>query len=162
MVGVRCQQELTNHASTEQHRRKYHRSYDKLLYYMTTVLGLTSLSLLHVPFVRGAASIGTQVSNVQSEYGGLGLTVWSVNGEDLLRSLGTAGERIKDSGEPFVTTGDSRHHIGSVTKEYYSQCPVSWPFSLMTGRCVDGMLLYKRFRMPHKALRMQMLLSANW
>ena len=69
---------------------------------------------------RAAASIDTEVSAILDEYGGIGLTGWSVNGEGNLCSLGSAGERIKDSREAFMTTGDSRHQIGSVTKSITS------------------------------------------
>ena len=81
-------------------------------YYAAVILGGASL----LPSARGAASIDDEVSEILDEYGGVGLTAWSVDGEGNLCSLGAAGERIKDSGEHFVTTGDSRHHIGSVTK----------------------------------------------
>jgi CubicO group peptidase (beta-lactamase class C family) len=66
------------------------------------------------PCATGAASI--DVSQILEAYSGVGLTAWSVNGEGNLCSIGSAGERIKGSGEEFIVTGDSRHHIGSVTK----------------------------------------------
>jgi CubicO group peptidase (beta-lactamase class C family) len=66
------------------------------------------------PCANGAASI--DVSQILEDYSGVGLTAWSVNGKGNLCSIGSAGERIKGSGEEFITTGDSRHHVGSVTK----------------------------------------------
>lgn len=66
------------------------------------------------PCANGAATI--DVSKILEAYSGVGLTTWSVNGKGNLCSIGSAGERIKGSGEEFIVTGDSRHVIGSVTK----------------------------------------------
>jgi len=44
------------------------------------------------PGARGAASIDDKVSAILDEFGGVGLTGWSVNGEGNLCSLG-AGTR---------------------------------------------------------------------
>jgi CubicO group peptidase (beta-lactamase class C family) len=85
----------------------------KLLLKLSVVLlvfqGLT-------PCAHGAASIDEQISQINADQSGVGLAAWSVNGNGDLCSIGSAGERIKDSGEEFIVTGDSRHHIGSVTK----------------------------------------------
>lgn len=65
---------------------------------------------------RGEASLDDAIETLRFNYSGVGLTAWSVDADGRLCSLGAAGERIKGSGEPFQVTGDSRHHIGSVTK----------------------------------------------
>jgi D-alanyl-D-alanine carboxypeptidase len=80
------------------------------------LLLITSTCALFPIAVLGAASLDKIIAPILEEYSGVGLTAWSVNGLGNLCSLGAAGERIKDSGEPFVSTGDSRHHIGSNTK----------------------------------------------
>ena len=49
------------------------------------------------PGARGAASIDDKVSAILDEFGGVGLTGWSVNGEGNLCSLG-AGTRAS----PFL------------------------------------------------------------
>ena len=86
---------------------------------------LSSLSLIHLMSLlvllqlgraRGEASLHDAVAATRAKYSGVGLTAWSVDADGRLCSLGAAGERIKGSGEPFQVTGDSRHHIGSVTK----------------------------------------------
>lgn len=56
------------------------------------------------------------MSTLLKKYGGVGLTAWTVNGDGKLCSLGAAGERIKGSEQPYITTGDSRHKIGSLNK----------------------------------------------
>jgi CubicO group peptidase (beta-lactamase class C family) len=70
----------------------------------------------HFDVVNGAASIDDDIAQVRENNGGVGLTAWSVDGEQRLCSIGSSGERIKNSGELFVVTGDSRHHIASDTK----------------------------------------------
>ena len=64
----------------------------------------------------GAALLNEEMTSLQQDRDAVGLTVWSVDEKGNMCSIGSAGERIKDSGEPFVVTGDSRHVIGSVTK----------------------------------------------
>ena len=56
--------------------------------YTVVILGCMSLP----PGARGAASIDDKVSAILDEFGGVGLTGWSVNGEGNLCSLG-AGTR---------------------------------------------------------------------
>jgi len=73
-------------------------------------------SALFLPPASPAVSTDEQIAQINDAHGGVGLTAWSVDDMGNLCSLGCAGERLKDSGEPFITTGDSRHHIGSVTK----------------------------------------------
>ena len=64
----------------------------------------------------GFVSFDEDIEQVRDKWDGVGLTAWSVDGQGNMCSLGAAGERIKGSGTSFVVTGDSRHHIGSVTK----------------------------------------------
>lgn len=81
---------------------------------------ITSLVLALFPglfvVVHGAASLDEEIAAIRETYSGVGLTGWSVAGNQSLCSIGESGERIKNSGEPFLVTGDSRHHIGSDTK----------------------------------------------
>lgn len=77
--------------------------------------GLIVLVSLVTP-TNSVRVIDSQVSNVLQEWHGVGLTAWSVDSRANVCTLGVTGERIYGSGEPLQTTGDSRHHIGSVTK----------------------------------------------
>lgn len=60
------------------------------------------------------------VQDIRDSWGGVGLTTWSIDSDGNVCSIGVDGERVKGSGEPFLTTAESRHHIGSVTKSMTS------------------------------------------
>ena len=83
-------------------------------------------------FIEGAASVDNVVSNALEKGGGVGLAAWSIDAEGKLCSRGVSGERIKGSGQPLQLTGDSRYHVGSVTKSMTS--------SLLAILIEDGML----------------------
>jgi D-alanyl-D-alanine carboxypeptidase len=80
------------------------------------VMILASACMLQPVTVRGAVSLDGNISQIRQDYGGVGLTAWSVDSVGKLCSLGVSGERIKGSGELLQSTGDSRDHIGSDTK----------------------------------------------
>lgn len=93
------------------------RSRHWLLTERTVKVFLPALLLLVLPLnTQGFLYLDQLVSDTLQEAGGVGLTAWSVDSNANICSLGVAGERIKGSGGALATKGDSRHHIGSVTK----------------------------------------------
>ena len=79
--------------------------------YLFLLLGTVTIILCRV-----SADVTEDLVNILEEWGGVGLSAWSVDAQGHLCFLFDAGERIKGSGEPLVTTGDSRQHVGSITK----------------------------------------------
>ena len=79
-----------------------------------------AFSLLSIAALLGVAQstsvIDSLVSDTLAEWEGIGLTAWSVDSQANVCTLGISGERIRGSGQLLQTTGDSRHHVGSVTK----------------------------------------------
>ena len=71
-------------------------------------------------FVASLQNDNIVVQRLLQEWGGVGLTTWSINANAQVCTLGMAGERIRGSQQPLATTGDSRHHVGSVTKSMTS------------------------------------------
>lgn len=90
---------------------------------MKSVLGLflAAAATLVAPWcVHGDSSppldLNSHVADQLQAWDGIGLTAWSVDSTANVCMLGVAGERIRGSGQLLQTTGDSRHHVGSVTK----------------------------------------------
>jgi len=97
-----------------------------------SVLLVLCLAARHATVVLAYNNNDEAVSRTLQSWKGVGLTAWSLDSEGKLCSLGVAGERIKGSGQAFQTTGDSRHHVGSVTKGMTS--------SLLAILIEDGMI----------------------
>ncbi|CAB9524541.1 beta-lactamase [Seminavis robusta] len=84
---------------------------------MTISVCFVVLSVLpSVWLVDAATSIGSRIADIQKNSCTVGLAAWSVAGNGSLCSYGAAGETIRWSGKKLKVRGDSRHHIGSVTK----------------------------------------------
>ena len=66
--------------------------------------------------INAATIIDDQIETIRGENDAVGIVAWSVDGNGNMCSIGTAGERIKGSGEEIPAEGHSRHHIGSVSK----------------------------------------------
>ena len=76
------------------------------------LFSLVTLPRLNAWGVTLSTVLGTKVN----QWNGVGISAWSVDAQGNLCFAASGGERIKGSGEPMVTTGDSRQHVGSITK----------------------------------------------
>ena len=84
-----------------------------------TVLCVVALLLL--PKMANAAIVyDSEMSEILEEYDGVGLAAWSIDEDANVCSLGSAGERIKGSGEELKIAGNVRFHVGSITKSITS------------------------------------------
>lgn len=72
--------------------------------------------LILFPGCLATLNLNDEIADIRSENDGVGLVAWSVYEKGLFCTMGVSGERILGSGEPFVISGESRHHLGSVTK----------------------------------------------
>lgn len=82
-----------------------------------------------------ATVIDSLVNDTLTEWQGIGLTAWSVDSDANVCTLGVSGERIRGSGQLLQTTGDSRHHVGSVTKSITASLLA---ILMQQGRIPDG------------------------